>query len=312
MSEREAITKSAAAGRPAGRFLDPKGRATLVVTGLERHLFGDLYHSLLAASWLRLFGVIVTAYVGVNALFACGYLVDRGGVVGARPGSFADAFFFSVQTLATIGYGQMVPRSLFAHVLVTCEALVGLLALAMITGLLFAKFSRPTARSRFRRVAVLAPWNDVPSLMFRMGNERRNQIVEAQLRLVLARDEVTVEGETVRRFHDLPLARSSNAIFALTWTAISPIASTGPLADQTAASLAAARTEILASIIGLDATLNQTVHARHSWSSDEIRWNARFVGLFTMRADGRPEIDYAHFHDVEPLAPPSSGPRESS
>jgi hypothetical protein len=179
---------------------------------------GDLYHILLTASWPRLVLIVAACYVAGNSLFALGYLLDPGGIDHARAGSFGDAFFFSIQTMATIGYGHMVPHSLFANVLVMIEALVGVLGFALMTGLIFAKFSRPSARVLFSRVAVITQWDGIPSLLFRMANARGNQIVEAQVHLVLARDEITPEGEPFRRLHDLELTRRQHALFTMTWT----------------------------------------------------------------------------------------------
>jgi inward rectifier potassium channel len=292
------------AGRDRPRYVDPQGRARFRVLGLERRVLGDAYHNLVRVSWPRLIGVISVAYLAANALFACGYWLDRGGVENAVPGSYRDAFFFSIQTMATIGYGKMAPASLFAHVLVTFQALVGVLGVAMITGLMFAKFSLPTARVMWSNQVVVSKRNGVQSLMFRAANQRSNQIVEATMRLVLARNELTSEGEPVRRFHDLELARSSNAIFALTWTVVHPITEKSPLYGQTSESLAADRVELIAALVGLDGTLSQTVHARHSWTAPEIRWDHRFVDLFSLGPNGQPQIDYAHFHDIEPIPPP--------
>src|SRR5437867_9036654 len=169
----------------------------------RRGLFGDLYHHLVSAPWSHLLAAIGGLYLAANALFAFAYLAQPGSIEHARPGSFVDAFFFSVQTMATIGYGKLVPRSGFANVLVTVEALIGLLGVAMVTGLVFAKFSRPTARVLFSRHAVVAPHDGVPCLMFRMANARGNNIVHAQLQVVLAREEATREGDRMRRFHAL-------------------------------------------------------------------------------------------------------------
>ena len=174
--------------------------------GAARHPLGDFYHLFLTLSWSWLFAVVVVLYVLGNVLFALGYLW-LGGVEGARPGSFADAFFFSVQTLATLGYGKMVPIGIGANLLVSAEALCGLLGFSVGTGFIFAKLARPTARVLFSEVAVISVRDGVPSLMFRMANERANQIVDVQLRAVLARSELTAEGERVRRFHELKFAR---------------------------------------------------------------------------------------------------------
>src|SRR5437867_11613586 len=201
---------------------------------------GDLYHRLISSSWPRLLMLVAVAFVGVNTLFALGYLLGRDAIENARPGSFADAFFFSVQTMATVGYGKMVPRALYANVLVTVEVLMALMGLALVTGLTFAKFSRPTARVLFSRRAVIAPQDGVPSLMFRMANARGNNIVEAQVHVVLARNETTAEGVEMRRFYDLDLTRRQSALFTLSWTAIHPLTEASPLRGLTTSALEAA------------------------------------------------------------------------
>jgi inward rectifier potassium channel len=258
----------------------------------------DLYHFLLVSSWSRLLIMLALLYIGSNCLFAIAYFLAGDSIQGGRPGSFADAFFFSVQTMATIGYGNLLPRTLWANILVTLEALVGLLGLALLTGLIFAKFSRPTARVLFSRVAVIAPWDGVPSLIFRMANQRGNQMVEARVHVVLARNETTAEGEVFRRLHDLELIRDQTALFAFSWTAIHPIGDASPLHEATRASLAESEAEIIVSLTGLDESFSETVHARHSYRVDDIVWGARFVDVLSRLPDGRPHIDYTRFHDV--------------
>jgi len=277
----------------------------------RRLIPADLYHLLLTSSWPRLLGLLAIAYAAANALFALGYLIEPDAIENARPGSFADAFFFSVQTMATIGYGRMVPRTFLANTLVTLETLTGLLALAMITGLVFAKFSRPTARVLFSRVAVIGRRDGVRAFMFRMANERGNNIVEAQVHVALARQEVTAEGESVRRFYDLELARRLNPIFPNTWTVIHPIVDGGPLHHATATSLAVEDARIVVSVVGLDESYAQTVHARHSYGVQDIAWDARFVDIVTRDANGALRIDYGQFHDVVPLESVATSVRPS-
>jgi inward rectifier potassium channel len=280
------------------RILDPQGRINIVRTGVRNGFFGDLYHFLLVSSWLRLVGLLAAAYVVANTLFAVAYLLEGHSLEHAAAGSFSDAFFFSVQTMATIGYGYIIPRTLFANILVTLESLIGLLGLAVVTGLVFAKFSRATARVLFSRVAVVTPRDGVPSLMFRMANRRGNQIVEARIHVVLALTESTAEGEVIRRLHDLEMARAQHALFALSWTAIHPITAGSPLYRATRESLAATEAEIIVSLTGLDESFGQTVHARHAYTSEEIIWGARFVDILSRSPDGRRLIDYTCFHDI--------------
>jgi len=275
------------------------GREILSI-GLRTAPLRDVYHSLLTTTWAQFFGIVLCVYLGANLLFAFGYLAIGDGIEEARRGSFSDAFFFSVQTMATIGYGKMAPRGLAANLLVTLEALIGLLGLALVTGLVFAKFSRPTARVIFSRDAVITRFDGVPSLLVRMANERGNQIAEAQAHLVLLRSERTPEGEEVRRAHDLRLRRSHSAFFAFTWLVVHPITPDSPLFGETPESLRTKDIDLVASMTGLDETLSQSVHARHAWTTDRILWGHRFADVLVTLPDGRRAIDYRKFHEIEP------------
>jgi inward rectifier potassium channel len=272
------------------------------IRGAPTRALDDLYHYLVTASWPSLVGIIALAFIIANLVFAIGYYFD-GGVENARYRSFADMFFFSVQTMATIGYGNMVPVTLFSNLLVSIEALTGLVALALMTGLVFAKFSRPTARIRFSRYMVVGPRDGTTSLMIRMANMRANRIVEANIHVVFTRWETTVEGESIRRFYDLAMTRNRSAMFVLSWTAVHRIVEGSPLFGQTHDSLANSQPEIVVSITGLDETFSQTIHARHTYELDEIIWAARFADVLILDPDGSRSIDYTRFDDVEMLAP---------
>jgi inward rectifier potassium channel len=274
------------------------GREILSI-GLRTSPLRDVYHSLLTTTWAWFFGLVLVTYLSANLVFAMGYLAIGDGIEEARPGNFSDAFFFSVQTMATIGYGKMAPRGLPANLLVTLEALIGLLGLALVTGLVFAKFARPTARVIFSRNVVITRFDGVPSLLVRLANERGNQIAEAQAHLVLLRTERTPEGEEVRRVHDLRLRRSQSAFFAFTWLVVHPITPDSPLFGETAESLRAKDVDLVASMTGLDETLSQSVHARHAWTPEQILWDHHFADVLVSLPDGRRAIDYRRFHDVE-------------
>ncbi len=265
----------------------------------------DAYHHLLTMPWTALFAVTMTTFVLLNLAFATLYRAQEGSIVNAS--SLADAFFFSVQTTATIGYGDMRPATLYANILVTVEVLLGMTTLAIVTGLVFARFSRPTARVMFSRVAVVTPHDGVPTLMFRAANQRRNQILEAQVSVSLLRDEMSAEGMPMRRFHDLHVSRPRSPMFALSWTVMHPITEGSPLYGENRESLLGQNGEIVISIMGLDETASQTVFARHSYLADEIMWNRRFVDILTRNEEGwRTIVDYRVFHDtVESHAPAS-------
>jgi len=265
--------------------------------------FGDLYHHFLISSWSFLLLQIVAGFFLINALFALGYYLD-GGIENARPGSFSDVFFFSVETMATVGYGRMAPVTLVAHILMSLEVLTGMLGLALVTGLTFAKFSRPSARVRFSRYAVISKRDGVPSLMFRMANVRANQIVDAQVHVLLARSEVTSEGEDVWRFYDLELRRYRNATFRHSWTVIHPIVPASPLHGSSTDELEKAFAEIIVSMTGIDGVYMQTVYARHTYDARDIVWGARLSDVMLRMPRGAFAIDYGKFDDVDPTEAP--------
>ncbi|WP_193195702.1 ion channel [Nostoc sp. MG11] len=277
------------------------GQFEIMGMGVWYSYWRDPYHLLLTIPWTAFLALIAALYVGINALFALAYLAGGDCIENARPGNFLDAFFFSVQTLASIGYGAMYPKTTYANTIVTIEAMAGLVGIAVMTGLAFARFSRPTARVLFSRVAVITPHEGVPTLMFRAANERRNQILEAQMRVYLMRDEVTVEGHLMRRFHDLKLLRSQTPSFMLSWSAMHPIDEYSPLYGMSAESLIQTKTTLVISLSGIDETVAQVVHARHNYSANEILWNYQFVDIIHYTSEGHRYIDYNHFHDILPL-----------
>jgi inward rectifier potassium channel len=261
--------------------------------------FADVYHYLLTSSWPFLLVQVGAGFFILNALFATGYYLD-GGIANAR--TFTDNFFFSVETMATIGYGRMAPVTLPAHILMSLEALTGMMGLAVMTGLVFSKFSRPMARVRFSRNAVISSRDGVPSLMFRMANERANQIVEAQVHVLLARGEVTVEGEQVWRFHDLELSRYRNSTFRHSWTVVHPIGPQSPLHGESQKSMSAASTEIVVSVTGIDGVYMQTVYARHTYKAADIVWGARLADIIIRSGENAFSIDYGRFDAIERTA----------
>jgi inward rectifier potassium channel len=266
--------------------------------GLKRTGWRDAYHFLMTIPMPWLLLALISAYLVANAAFALLYLGVPGSIANARPGSFADAYFFSVQTMATIGYGALLPDGLTGNLIATAETVVGMLAVALSAGIVFARVSRPTARMMFSEIAVVGPRNGVPTLMFRVANQRRNQIVEAQIAVTLLRREKTAEGEEVRRFHDLKLERSRTPIFALTWTVLHAIDSDSPLFGATHETLERDDVEIICSVTGIDETFAQPVHARFGYSPHHIRWNTRFADIMLRGDDGSRAVDYTRFHDT--------------
>lgn len=275
------------------------GRYQIIVgQGVMPTFWRDPYYLLLTLSWFWFFVLTTVSYIATNAFFALLYLAGGDCIENARSGSFFDAFFFSVQTMASIGYGAMYPRTDYANAIVTIEALAGLMGLAMATGLLFARFSRPTARVIFSRVAVITPYNGIPTLMFRTANRRHNLIVEAQIQASIVRNEITTEGHKMFRFHDLALVRNRNPVFSLTWTVMHQIDESSPLYGVMIEDLAREETRITVSLTGLDQTVSQPIHARHNYMASDILENRRFVDILLRSPRGERYIDYNRFHDV--------------
>ncbi len=282
-------------------MLSPDGRLSVLRLGETHSPWRDGYHQLLTMSWFQFFGLILGLYIITNLLFALAYLIGGDNITNARPGSLVDTFFFSVQTLATIGYGAMYPKTFYANVLVAIEALGGLLVVAMATGLMFARFSRPSARLLFSKAAVIVPYDGVPTLMFRAANERGNQILEARIWITLIREEKTVEGHTMRRIRDMKLIRSQSPFFILTWTAMHPIDEDSPLYGETPESLMESDAEILVTLTGIDETVAQPVHARYLYPVRGLYWNHQLADVFLVLPSGDRAIDYTRFHDVVPM-----------
>jgi inward rectifier potassium channel len=313
MGRRNPKAGKTAAKRPRARRATPKpddrprftnfsaARKDIRVVGAETGGFGDLYHDVLTVPWWGFFLLMLGVFLGANAAFAFLYWLDPVGVAGARPHSFTDDFFFSVETISTIGYGAMTPKSLYANVVMTAEAFVGLGIVAVATGLIFARVSRPTARVLFSRIAVITPFDGLPALMFRAANQRGNQILEAQASVSLFAETITSEGHRMRRFQDLNLERSRQSMFSLTWTLIHRIDDASPLHGHTRDSLEAIAAEIIVALNGVDEIFAQRIYARHSYLPDEILWDRQFADVLSTDGEGRRVVNYNAFHDVKPL-----------
>lgn len=256
------------------------GRLRFEVRGLRITPLSDLFHFLMRARWYKLLAAFALIYGIVNALFATGYfLAGDGTIANARPGVFADDFWFSVQTFATIGYGNLAPASTVGHVLVTFESFCGMLSVALGTGVLFAKFSLPKARVAFSKNVVVSLHNGVPCLIWRVANRRGTSLLDASARAYALMDEVSSEGRRMRRNHSLELERSSMPIFLLAWTLIHRLDEKSPLFGLTHENAGERLVGIVASITGVDETMLQAVHARQLYSTEDLRFGARFVDM---------------------------------
>jgi inward rectifier potassium channel len=279
----------------------------IVVLGDRPAPLRDFYHALLRRPWWVTIATISGAFLVANALFAVGYLLT-GGVFHAEPHSFADAFFFSVETMGTIGYGAMYPESGAANLLMVGESLTSLTLTALATGLVFAKFSRSTARIVFTREAVISPMNGVPTLMFRLGNLRGNSIVDAQIRVVMMRTEKLPEGGVFYRMLDLKLTRERSLSMSRSWAVHHPITPESPLYGQGPEKCAAAEVEVQVMVVGLDDITMQPIHASHRYFARQMLWGARHADILSESADGNLLLDLRKFHDTEPTTPTETFP----
>ena len=275
--------------------------------GKARGSLSDFYHQMLRFTWPQLVLFFIIGFIALNLLFACLYSLDPEGVspsadpVQASP--FWRDFFFSVHTVATIGYGNVYPVSLYVNVVVVIEITLGVLFFALTTGIAFARFSRPTARVLFSDVAVISELEGVPTLRFRAANQRHNFIFEARANVSVLMDE-TIDGLPFRRFQDLELVRSASPVFALTWTIMHKIDEHSPLAPWLRDKCAPSDAEIIVVLSGTDGRTGQTIYSRWAYSQCDLRWDSRFVDILGEAEDGGRTIDYDRFHDVLPIRAP--------
>jgi inward rectifier potassium channel len=290
----------------AGRLLNRDGSFNVVREGLGWVATLAPYQLLLTISWPGFIAVITLLYLVLNLVFALLFLAAgsdalAGPAAHMLGGRFSQAFFFSIQTFATIGYGQIGPNGLAANLLVTIEALVGLMYQALATGLLFARFARPTAAIVFSRQAIIAPYAGMQSLQFRIANRRRrNELIELEAQVLYTSFENNDRRQLVRRYRLLPLERNKVTFFPLAWTIVHPIDDSSPLKGKSREDLEREEAEILVLLTGVDETYEQTVHARTSYRADEIVWNARFRSVFRGTLPSHLlSIDVSRLNDIE-------------
>jgi len=263
----------------------------------------DTYHLILTLSWPGFAGLIFGIYLLINLVFAALYMLNAHAVAEMRPGSFFDAFFFSVETLATVGYGHMYPETFYGHLITMLEIMVGMFGLAVITGLIFVRFSRPTARMHFSKVAVIAPFEGVPNLMIRVANLRHQAMVEPEFRIILIRSTVTAEGDDVRRFRSLKLEFDHLIVSSVVLTVRHRIDEESPLFGMTPEEFQQQDIRIIASIVGVDTVIVAPVQSFGDYNYEQIEWNRRFVEIYDQNEEGQWTVDYARIDETEDIAP---------
>jgi inward rectifier potassium channel len=268
----------------------------------KRWEWRDAYHWLLTLSWPQFSACVLGLYLCINLLFSVCYYLRPHSIAGANPGSWTDAFFFSVETLATVGYGHMYPETLFGHVVATVEIMTGMFGMAIITGLIFIRFSRPVARIVFSECLVLSSFDSRPALMLRVANLRDQAMAEAEFRLMLMRDEPTAEGEYFRRFYPLNLQFDRLISFPAIITIRHIIDEHSPLHGRTIAEMEGDDSRFAASILCIDTVIPAPVQTHYTYSWKDIRVNHRFVEVYSQIDDEALTVDYGRIHMTEPTA----------
>ena len=259
----------------------------------------DAFHTFLRIPWPAALGMLVGAWLVLNAIFALGY-VFTGGLENARPGSYWDAYIFSVQTMGTIGYGAIYPKGTGAHILVDVEAVTSLICTALATGLVFSKFARSNARIAFSEKACITLQDGQPTLMIRFGNERGNRIVDTEMRIAYSFRRDTAEGVSMYRLIDLKLGRDHAPALARSFTITHVIDEESPLYGKAPAQLKDEETELMVTVVGLDDVTSQTVHASFVYEDHEIVFGARHADLLSTLPNGDIQVDLTKFHAVVP------------
>lgn len=275
------------------------GQIEFLKVNAQTQEWRDAYHSLLSLSWPRFIVLIAGVYLGLNVLFAVLYSIGGDCIAGMPSGSFPIAFFFSVQTLATVGYGHMYPQTTYGHVVVTIEIIAGMFWLAVITGLIFVRFSRPTARIEFTKSAVIGTFNGRPTLMLRVANLRHHSMVEAEFKIMLLRDERILEDERFRHFYMLKLDFDRLITFPAVLTLRHTIDEQSPLYGATAESLRASDTRLVASVVCIETVIPAAVQSQHDYTWRDIRFGERFVEIYSETGEGKLTVDYGRLHETE-------------
>jgi inward rectifier potassium channel len=282
---------------PKARVVRIGGREVLA-EGLHLSFWADISHRCMTASWPAFISGAALVFLVFNAVFALFYMVGHQPISNVPGGDYIDYLYFSIETLSTAGYGDMHPQSHYGHFIATVELFTGIFSMSLMTGLIFARFSRPNARLLFANSPVISNHDGVPTLMVRFANERHNIIGNANARLWMFRNIMTTEGHTIRRFYELPLLRNESPALALSWTLFHVLDEESPLFGLKAEDFDIVGVSLVVVVSGYDVVAAQTVHARKSYEHPEIRFGHRYVDVLSTSDDGRVRIDYGRFHDT--------------
>jgi inward rectifier potassium channel len=274
------------------------GEREIITEGLYLSFWADISHRCMTASWPAFIGGAVLVFIAFNAVFASFYWIGNQPIANVPGGAYIDYIYFSIETLSTAGYGDMHPQTHYGHFVAAAELFTGIFSMSLMTGLIFARFSRPNARLLFADHPVITSHDGKPTLMLRLANERHNIISNATAKLWLLKNIVSMEGETLRRFYELQLTQNQNPGLALSWTLYHVLDEKSPLYQTNADDLEAYKASLALVVSGYDVVAAQTVHARKSYDHGDIRFGHRYADILDTSDDGRLRVDYGRFHDT--------------
>ncbi len=274
------------------------GGREIITEGLYLSFWADISHRCMTASWPAFIGGAVLVFIAFNAVFASFYWIGNQPIANVPGGAYIDYIYFSIETLSTAGYGDMHPQTHYGHFVAAVELFTGIFSMSLMTGLIFARFSRPNARLLFVDHPVITSHDGKPTLMLRLANERHNIISNATAKLWLLKNIVSMEGETLRRFYELQLTQNQNPGLALSWTLYHVLDEKSPLYQTNADDLEAYKASLALVVSGYDVVAAQTVHARKSYDHSDIRFGHRYADILDTSDDGRLRVDYGRFHDT--------------
>lgn len=299
--DRELGFGSQIATRGGERLLQRDGSFSVRRVGRSWRAALSLYHTLITIGWPTFLALVTVAYLVVHLIFGAAYAAAGPGALEGPGTGFSRCFFFSVHTFSGIGYGHVVPMSMTANWIATFEALTGMLGLALVAGIVFARFSRPSADITFSEEAIVAPYRGKQALMVRVANQRRNQLVDMHAEVMLSTIEAR-SGNPTRTFSKLSLERDAISMFPMTWTIVHPLDANSPLAGKDARTLEEADAEILVLLSGTDETLSQVVYSRTSYKVPEISWDVQFADIYARTETGLPTgVDLSQIHRTDPV-----------
>ncbi|WP_024516167.1 ion channel [Bradyrhizobium sp. Tv2a-2] len=274
------------------------GGREIITEGLHLNFWADLSHRCMTASWPSFIAGAALVFLVFNAIFACFYWIGDHPIANVSAGDYIDYFYFSIETLSTAGYGDMHPQTHYGHFVAAIELFTGIFSTSLMTGLIFARFSRPNARLLFANNPVISNHEAAPTLMIRFANERQNIIGNATARLWMFKNTITAEGQPYRRFHELPLLSHESPALALSWTLHHVLDENSPFYGMSPDDLEASNVSLTVVVTGYDVVAAQTVHARKAYRHSDIRFGHRYVDVLSVSDDGRVRIDYSRFHDT--------------